>query len=225
MERDAFRLSTEKPSSNSQDIEAALSLAATLNPGETFRAFKNVEQPKTQTGVSKNNVPPIPPKTERTNIGPPETYGFDTENKALGTQPVGGGGDLQHPFQILDSSDSSTAYCNVRYGTIMDIAPTDVATNLALTDSATNYVYIYCTLDVPGDITAADIDVNTTGLPANSDDSAYILIGNVVMAGGVVTTINQAVTHSLRFAACGRTNDGAEPPVLTNRGSYEFWAV
>lgn len=138
----------------------------------------------------------------------------------------GGGGaptDIQFPFQITESATALNV--KVRYGTVMDIAPTDVATDLALTDDATNYIYIQNTLDVDGNVTASAIGVNTTGLPANDTDNAYILIGNAVCAAGAVTLINQAITHSLRFAACGRTNNGGEPPVVTADGSYEFWGV
>ncbi len=137
----------------------------------------------------------------------------------------GGGAptDVQFPFQITESATALNV--KVRYGTVMDIEPTDVATDLPLTDDATNYIYIQNTLDVDGNVTASAIGVNTTGLPTNDTDNAYILIGNVVCADGVVSTINQAITHSLRFAACGRENDGGDPPVVTVDGSYEFWGV
>lgn len=205
-----------------------------MNNG-AFQSSSNVGRPSGDLGgagaefvrpasVSKNMVPPIPPTTERTYIGPPETYGFDKENKLLGTQPIGGGGPIEHPFQISDTSDSAIQV-SVRFGTVNDDIPDNIATNLAITDSATNYVYLLCTLDVPGDITDSDLGVNTTGLPADSTSSAYILIGTVVATAGAITTINQAVTHSLRFTACGRTDDGGSPPAVTADGSYEFWGV
>lgn len=108
---------------------------------------------------------------------------------------------------------------------MQDIAPTDVATNINVTGTATHYVHLNCTLDVAGAITAAEIDVNTTGLPADDDDSAYILLGTVVTSSSVITAINQAVTHSLRFRTCDRTDDGGSPPAVAVRGSYHFWGV
>ena len=225
MDRDAFRLSSETRVGDGFNPEIALGVAAAINRGEVVRAYRLTGTPALDGGVHKNNVPPVPPQAERTAIGPPETYGFDRESKVLGTQPVGGGGPIEHPFQITDVTDSATIEIQVRFGTVNDDIPDNVATDIALTDDATNYVCLNCTLDVPGDITDSDIEVNTTGLPADDDDSAYILLGTVVCASGAVTTINQAVTHSLRFAACNRTDDGGAPAAVVDRGAYEFWGV
>lgn len=139
------------------------------------------------------------------------------ENEAVTT--------INHPYQMSDASTGGTAKVSVRYGTVNDDITDNVATALTLTNSTTNYVCLNCTLNVAGTITDSDLEVNTTGLPANDDDSAYILIGTVVTGSGTVTTINQAVTHSLRFDACGRTDDGGDPAAVTARGDYQFWGV
>jgi hypothetical protein len=165
------------------------------------------------------NIPPIP---ERKPIEPTklDDFFFSPQEQIIKTTPVGGGGNITHPFQLYAGTDANDIV--VRYGTIMDIAPTDVATDIALTDDATNYIFIESTLNVGGIITAASIETNTTGLPANADLAAYILIGNVLMASGEITAINQAITHSLRFTACGRIVEGES---VTERGTYEFWGV
>lgn len=132
---------------------------------------------------------------------------------------------INHPFQISDASTGGTAKVNVRFGTVNDDIPDGVATDITIADSTTNYIVLNCTLNVAGTITDSDIEDNTTGLPANDDDSAYILLGTVVTGSGTVTTINQAVTHSLRFTPCGRTDTGGETPAVDVAGVYEFWGV
>jgi hypothetical protein len=171
-------------------------------------------------------VPPAPELKIRTNIGPDSIYKFEPTEDVIQTEPVGGGGGpIVHPFQITDASENTTAKVSVRFGTVNDDIPDNIATAIDLTDNTTNYVFIHCAIDVPGDVTDTDIEDNTTGLPADDDDSAYILLGTVVTGTGTVTTINQAVTHSLRFTACGRTDDEGETPAVVDRGSYEFWGV
>lgn len=176
-------------------------------------------------GVNVDMIPPIPPVVIKKQIGPSQIYKFEPTEDEIRSEPLGGGGEIQHPFQITDASENATAKVSVRFGTVNDDIPDNIATAIDLADNTTNYVFIHCAIDVPGDITDTDIEDNTTGLPADDDDSAYILLGTVVTGDGVVTTINQAVTHSLRFAACGRTDDGGDPPAVTDPGSYEFWGV
>lgn len=170
-----------------------------------------------------NMMPPIPSLTLKRQIGPTQIYKFEPTEDTIQSEPVGGGGGtIVHPFQITDASENTTAKVSVRFGTVNDDIPDNVATAITVADNTTNYVYINCTLDLAGDITDTDIDDNTTGLPADSDYAAYILLGTVVTGTGTVTTINQAVTHSLRFTACGRVVDGE---TLTTAGSYEFWGI
>lgn len=169
-------------------------------------------------------LPPIPPLTRRTKIGPESIYKFEPTEDVIQSEPVGSGA-IQHPFQMSDASENTTAKVTVRFGTANDDIPDNIATALTLTNSTTNYVCLNCTLNVAGEITDSDLEVNTTGLPADDNDSAYILIGTVVTGSGTVTTINQAVTHSLRFAACGRTDDGGSPAAVVLPGTYEFWGV
>jgi hypothetical protein len=110
----------------------------------------------------------------------------------------------------------------VRYGTVNDVVPTDVAVTLTPTDDATNYVQVELTLDAAGVITDTVLVVNTSQ-QADGDYVAYILLGTVVVTGAtteaVITAINQAVTHSLRFRTCDRVEDPFDP------GGYYFWGV
>jgi hypothetical protein len=149
----------------------------------------------------------------------PQSTRFDRQIDTVQTES-GGGGSLQFPFQILDASTGGTDKVNVRYGTCQDVAPTGIATDTAITSSTTNYIYLHVTINLAGSVTAVELLHNTTGLPANGDYDGYILLGNVVTGSGVVTTINQAATHSLRTAMCGRVvTDGS----LTTAGTWEFW--
>jgi len=174
--------------------------------------------------ISADMIPPVPPLAVRKQIGPPNIYKFEPTEDVIQSEPVGSGA-IQHPFQISDASTGGTAKISVRFGTANDDIPDNIATDLTLTNSTTNYICLNCTLNVAGSITDSDLEVNTTGKPADDNDSAYILIGTVVTGTGTVTTINQAVTHSLRFAACGRTDDGGSPAAVVDRGTYEFWGV
>lgn len=150
---------------------------------------------------------------------------FTIEGKPSGGAGGGGGGtvEIQHPFQIYDTSVSAgTARFVVRYGTVNDVMPTGVTVTQTPTDASTNYVQIELTLDAAGAITDTALVVNTTQ-QVDGDYVAYILLGTVVVTGStteaVITAINQAVTHSLRFRTCDRVEDPFEV------GEYYFWGV
>lgn len=131
----------------------------------------------------------------------------------------GAGGDITLPFKITDTSpDISTPTINVVYGTVMDIEPTDIATDIAITDDNTNTVYLDNTLDTAGNVTASAVTVGTSGLPSNSTSHAYLLIGVCVVASGAITT-SQSLYFSQGFKACDR-DEAADPPV---DGTYEFF--
>jgi hypothetical protein len=152
------------------------------------------------------------------NVGPEDIFDFQSTTYSLRsewTKTAGGGGTFQFPFQLT----AGTTTFNIRYGTVEDIAPTDVGTNIAFTDDATNTVFIDCTIDADGIITAAAIDVATTGLPTDTAYAAYKLVGEVIAADGVITTINQSLMFSQGFQACNR--DPADPE--TTPGTYQFF--
>lgn len=133
------------------------------------------------------------------------------------TSGGGGGTGMTLPFQIQDvSPDASTPTVNVKYGTVMDIEPTDVGTDILVSDGDT--FYIECTLDIDGNVTAADLLVGS--LPADSDYAAYLLVGSVTVVDDAITAIDQSLYFSQGFKACDRVvTDG----VLDSAGTYEFF--
>jgi hypothetical protein len=146
---------------------------------------------------------------------PTAQFGKDIDK--VESPPPGGGGTPEHPFQI-QRVDADTV--NVRYGTCQDIEPTDVATDIDLTGSNTHTFYLDVEVDIDGIVVAVTLSHGTSGRPADTDYHGYITLGTVVTASAVITVINQAATHSLRVAMCGRVVDTG---VLTVRGTYEFW--
>jgi hypothetical protein len=137
----------------------------------------------------------------------------------IASQPEsGGGGDMTLPFKIVDvSPDASTPKIKVIYGTVMDILPTDVNTDLAC--AATTTYYLDCTISTAGNVTAAAL-ANGASVPADSDTHAFLLVGVVTITGTVVSAIAQSLYFSQGFKACDRVVvEGA----VTERGTYEFF--
>lgn len=131
----------------------------------------------------------------------------------------GGGGSVLLPFTI---QQINTTTINVRYGTVMDIPPTNVGDNAdvtAITTGGTVTVYIDNTLDASGVVTASSLEASSGSLPTSDDTHAYLLVGTVVVAGSVITTINQSLYFSQGFSCCGR--DPGDPE--TTPGIYEFF--
>lgn len=164
--------------------------------------------------VPESTEPRYPGPTTRIN------HGIDqiVTPKAAGG---GGGGALTHPFQITDTTiGAGTARFHVSYGTLEDVEPANVETNIVV-GNGTWTVYLDLEIDINGVFVAATLSQATTGQPADTDYHGYITIGRVVVAGGIVTSVSQACTHSLRYAMCGRVV--AAGPTLTDPGVYEFW--
>lgn len=154
----------------------------------------------------------------------PVSHRFDRQVDRISTPPAGGGGTLQHPFQILNttpSGDDPTPTINVRYGTLQDIEPDNVAADQTLESGDSEYfVYLHVTIDLDGNVTAAELVIDTSAQPADGDNDGYITLGTVEVTDGAIATINQAATHSLRTAMCGRVVTDDE---LTTAGTWEFW--
>lgn len=143
---------------------------------------------------------------------------FDKQIDRIDSPPAAPGkAGFQFPFQI---TKVNTTTVNVRYGTMMDVVPANVATDIALTDDGTNTFYLDVEIDIDGNVIGVTLSHATSGQPANTDYHGYITIGSVEVVSGLITAINQAATHSLRMAMCGRVVTG---PVLTQPGTYEFW--
>ena len=131
---------------------------------------------------------------------------------------------LVHPFQITDASASGVANCTVRFGSVNDVTPTGIGTNLPLTSAAVWRVCLDATISVAGAVTAVVVTAATGAQPADSDTHAFITLGlvTVISTSGdlSVSDISQAATHSLRFGTCGRVvTSGA----VTTPGTYQFW--
>jgi hypothetical protein len=165
-------------------------------------------------------VIPIPSPVQRAPrlVTQTPTAQFGKDIDVIRGDPAGGGGPPKHPFQILKVDDDTI---NVRYGTLQDIAPTNVATDIDLSTDGTHTVFLDVEIDINGVVLAVTLSTATTGQPADSDYHGYITLGDVVVASAVITTINQAATHSIRTAMCGRVV--SEGPTLDARGTYEFW--
>ncbi len=185
------------------------------------------------SGLGPLSPAPMPLQTVR--MGSPFSERFDRAiDEILSPTQAGGAGgtaSIEHPFQITHlAAGTSALQINVRYGTLNDIVPTDVGVDLDL-DLGDGTYTLYLDVEVLEDAVATIVTVSLiydlSPQPADDDDHAYITLGQVIVAGGVITTINQAVTHSLRFAACNRVeaDPEADPPIAFERGTYEFWGV
>ncbi len=164
--------------------------------------------------------PPLlssPPARRPSAPRPRSVSQFGRDLDVIESPPPSGSGTPQHPFQIQKIDDDTV---NVRYGTMQDIVPTDVATDIDVSGTDTFTFYLDVEVDLDGAVIAVTLSNSTTGQPADSDYHGYITIGTVVVASSVITAINQAATHSLRAAMCGRV---VEDDTLITRGTYEFW--
>lgn len=167
---------------------------------------------------------PIPlsrPPVEVPNLSSRKKPGFGLElDQIKSPLASGGGGTMVLPFSITDvSPDAMTPTINVVFGTVMDIPPTDIATPIEIDDDETNTVYLENTLDADGNVTASAVMFTTGALPDSDDDTAILLIGIVVVASGVITSISQSLYFSQGFKACDR--DPGDP--ATTPGTYEFF--
>jgi len=143
-------------------------------------------------------------------------------NIATGT---GGSGGTVYanglPFGINDTSPNANyAQVNVRYGTVGNNVPTNVASNISLTTPNSNTsIYINATINNNGAVTGAVVSTGNN-VPADTSTQAYKLIGNVRVSGSAVTVIDQSLLFSQEFVVCGRnTTDINNTP-----GTY-YWQV
>lgn len=128
----------------------------------------------------------------------------------------GSSASLTHPFQLYATAALVVA---IRYGTVNDLAAS--GSPLTLSGDGVHVVYLKCTISLAGAVTAVVIE-EAGSKPADSDGFAYITLGQVTVASSAITLVEQAVTHSLRFGACGRTDNGS---AVVTRGTYAFWGV
>lgn len=112
-----------------------------------------------------------------------------------------------YPFKV---QKSATAKVRVIFGQVNSITPTiggtalDAASPPELTITTSGVVYLECSIDGSGNVTAVAVK-NASSLPSASSSKAYITLATVTYSGGAVTAISQAVTTSLQCAKCGAT--------------------
>jgi hypothetical protein len=193
-----------------------------LMPWEKVRAAQNSTQENLRSTLGALSSAPAarPPFTPVPEL---RFDGFDRSIDRLKTEAAGGGGGgIIPPLYLQESATDPTTKVNVKYGTVGGIVPTTVATDITVSGTnGTWYIFIDATIDAAGDVTAATISSNTTGVTTDSDTHAYYLIGTVTVASSVITAINPTLMFSQEFAACGR--DSADP--TTTPGIYYFFVA
>lgn len=173
--------------------------------------------------ISKPVFPWSPGKPDPRTVGPEQPFSQRDKFQERIMSPPPGGGGIEFPFQLQDASTgggSPVAKINVRYGTLQDVVPTNVATDISLSNSSTYYFYIDLQIDIDGVFVAATLVASTSAQPADADYHGYITLGEADTGTGVVSAIRQAATHSLRFSMCNRV---VVEGVLEAAGTYEFW--
>lgn len=149
------------------------------------------------------------------------TIQFDRQIDPPQGQGADSGTAIQFPFQLISNvTDTGIAQVYARYGTVMDAEPVHCEIFINVPDGATTVVYIHVIVDDPGNFVSSEI-LTGAAQPADSTYDGYITIGQITTASGIVTSLNQAMTHSLRMAMCNRTVDGGGH--VANPGSFEFW--
>lgn len=134
----------------------------------------------------------------------------------------GSGTGITPPLYLAVSAANPTTKVQVKSGTVGGIIPTNVATDITVSGTdGTWYIFIDATIDSAGDVTAAAISSNTTGVTADSSTHAYYLVGTVTVASSVITAVTPTLMFSQEFAACGR--DTADPS--TTPGTYYFFVA
>jgi hypothetical protein len=166
-------------------------------------------------------IPPIPPRRPATPPPEDDTL-FTPQQQVLKTEPLGGaGGSFELPFQIYDvSPDSETPTVRVRYGTVMDIEPTGVETDIEITPDTSLSLYLECTIDDDGVVTAVTLETTTGSVPSSDTYVAILLVGIATAdTDPNQLSISQSLYFSQGFSTCNR--DPEDP--ATEPGTYEFF--
>ncbi len=115
---------------------------------------------------------------------------FDREIDTIISPPAApsSGGSFQFPFQI-QIVDPTTI--NVRYATVQDIIPTDIATDLNPTDNATTVYYIEVEIDIDGVVIGVILDSGSSqpsGRRRSSNQGGSIRVLGVLIWNGLRKT-------------------------------------
>lgn len=157
--------------------------------------------------------------TPRLSTAEVPTTQFDRQiDPPLGTG--GGGGaatDFIPPFCLEQVDDTNV---KVKFAQVNGITPTGIATNIDVSGTdGTWSIYLDCTINDDGSLSAATISSGTSGVPADTSDHAYVLIGEADVDTAVITAVRYSLLFSQGFVACGR--DSADP--TTTPGTYYFF--
>ena len=135
-----------------------------------------------------------------------------------GDASAGGGGNSFVPPFCLEQVDDTNV--KVKFGQVNGITPTGIATNIDVSGTdGTWSIYLDCTINDDGSLSAATISSGTSGVPADTSNHAYVLIGEADVASSIITAVRYSLLFSQGFVACGR--DPADPS--TTPGSYFFF--
>jgi hypothetical protein len=162
-------------------------------------------------------IPPIPPR--RPPPPPPEDDAlFTPQAQTMKTDPLSGGGAAgDWPLKLVQVDSENV---KATLGTINGFVPTNVNTNIDMSGESddTYYFFYHVTINAAGIVTAAELDYNTTGAPADTTYESYRLAGIVVVASAEVTSVTNSFGWSQSFSTCDR--DADDP--ATTPGQY-FW--
>lgn len=212
----AFGLGAAKPGSQMGSLGLPFAKPGSKKMGAFGLGSGDAAHP---IGPKAKNISGHPPHTQLHRLGPPFSEGFDRSVDTIQSPTSGGGGGIEPPLYLQRASAINV---KVKTGTVGGIIPTGVATNIDVSGTdGTWYIFLDATIDADGDVTAADISSNTSGVPSDSSTHAYYLIGTAEVASSVLTAVNPTLMFSQEFVACGR--DPADPS--TTPGTYYFFVA
>lgn len=152
------------------------------------------------------STPRSPGQRPVTNIlRPVPTDQFDRGIDLLKTaQSGGGGGGATTGDWPLKLVAVDTENVKVLLGTIQGFTPTNVATNIDVSGTdGTWTIYMHATLSGTT-VTAVEVLTDNTGGAVPSDDAtnSYRLIGRVVVASSLITSVSPSMAWSMALTIC-----------------------
>jgi hypothetical protein len=150
---------------------------------------------------------------------PAERFGR-TIDRIPAQQPSAGGGGSTTGDWPLKLTQVDTENVKALLGTISGFVPTDVNTDIDMSgeDDGEYYFYYHVTIDADGAVTAAALEYDSGGVPADSAYESYRLAGLVEVASAEVTSVTNSFGWSQSFSTCNRDPEDPE----TTPGQY-YW--
>ena len=117
-----------------------------------------------------------------------------------GNPPPGGAGPFIPPLWLRRYSDTEAF---VTDATVNGFTPTNINAPISISSDATWNIYLDATVSATtGAVSAVTVTASTSAVPADTSTHAYRLIGTVVRASGVITTVSPVLAWSQEFVAC-----------------------